>query len=278
MICLDAHSLALRRLMLDTLYKAGRGHLPSALSCLEIVRVLYDKIMRVRPLEPTWRERDRFVFSKGHGCLALYAVLADKGFFPKEELASFCAFGSRLGGHPERLLPGVEAATGSLGHGPSLGVGMALALRLDKLDARVFVLCGDGETNEGSVWEACLSAAKHGLDNFILIIDRNGQQSWDDTEKILPLEPYAEKFRAFGFSVAELNGHDSAVLEQAFSTLPLTPGKPSCLICHTVKGKGFPSLEHNLAWHHKTKLGEDEYARLLTELGAAELEAARREA
>ena len=266
---LDARSLTLRRQMLDALYDAGRGHLPSALSCLEIVRVLYDKILRVRPAEPAWPERDRFILSKGHGCLALYTILADKNFFPKEELSSFCAFGSRLGGHPERLLPGVEAATGSLGHGPSLGIGMALALRLNTNSSRVFVLCGDGETNEGSVWEACLSAAMHGLDTFTLIIDRNGQQSWDDTEKILPLEPYAEKFRAFGFNVLELDGHDLAALEQAFSTLPLESGKPSCLICHTVKGKGFPTMERNLAWHHKTKLNETEYTCLLADLETA---------
>ena len=276
MTFLDQRSLELRRIMLDTLYKAGRGHLPSAMSCLEILRVLFDKILNLRPAEPSWPERDRFILSKGHGCLALYALLADKGFFPKEELASFCAFGSRLGGHPERLLPGVEAATGSLGHGPSLGVGQALALRLDKRAARVFVLCGDGETNEGSVWEASLSAAKHGLSAFTLIIDRNGQQSWDDTEKILPLEPYAEKFRAFGFSVAELDGHDLAALEKSLASLPLEPGRPSCLICRTVKGKGLPSLERDLAWHHKTKLSEGEYALLAAELEAEKLTAAGR--
>jgi transketolase len=157
-------------------------------------------------------------------------------------------------------------------------VGLALALRLNKLAARVFVLCGDGETNEGSVWEACLSAAKHGLDTFTLIVDRNGQQSWDDTETILPLEPYAEKFQAFGFSVAELNGHDLAALEKTLLSLPLAPGKPSCLICRTVKGKGLPSLERNLAWHHKTKLSEREYAHLAMELEAAEHKAAGRKA
>lgn len=257
----------MRRAMLDTLYAAGRGHLPSALSCADILLVLYDSILRVRPEEPFWPNRDRFILSKGHGCLALYAVLADKGFFPKEELATFCAHGSRLGGHPERgLLPGVEAATGSLGHGPSLGLGMALAARLDKRPSRVFVLCGDGETNEGSVWEACLSAAKHRLDTLTLLIDYNKQQSWGNVEDILPLEPYADKFRAFGFAVAEVDGHDPDALRQSLGGLPLVPGKPSCIICHTLKGKGIARMEGDLAWHHKTRLEEAEYRQLLADL------------
>lgn len=262
-----ARTQLLRRRTLDTLYKGGRGHLPSALSCIDIVSVLYDSILRFDPKEPRWTERDRFILSKGHGCLAQYALLADKGFFPSKELDRFCAFEAPLGGHPERgLIPGVEASTGSLGHGPSLGVGMALAARLDKRSSRVFVLCGDGETDEGSVWEACLSAAKHKLDNFILIIDYNKLQSWDAVAKILPLEPYADKFRAFGFAVAEVDGHALEPLEEIFSSLPLVPGKPSCIICHTVKGRGIASLENNLAWHHKTKLSEREYRSLLAEL------------
>jgi transketolase len=253
--------------MLDSFYQGGRGHLPSALSCADIVSVLYDSTLRFRPDEPEWAERDRFILSKGHGCLAQYVLLADKGFFPEKELERFCSFGAPLGGHPERnLIPGVEASTGSLGHGPSLGIGMALAARLDGRPSRVFVLCGDGETDEGSVWEACLCAAKYGLDNFSLIIDCNKLQAWDAVANILPLEPYADKFRAFGFAVTEVDGHATEILEKTFSALPLSPGKPTCVICHTVKGKGIASLENNLAWHHRTNLSEEEYRSLLGEL------------
>lgn len=266
-ISLDARSRQLRRVMLGALYKAGRGHLPSAFSCTEIMRVLYDSILRYDAAQPDWTYRDRCILSKGHGCLALYTLLADKGFFPQAELNRFCAFGAPLGGHPERgLAPGIEASTGSLGHGPSLGVGMALALRIDKNPARVFVLCGDGETNEGSVWEALLSAAKHGLDTLTLLIDYNKQQSWDDVPKILPLEPYADKFRAFGCAVAEINGHDVPALQNCLQNLPLTLGKPSVIICHTRKGKGIASIEGNLRWHHKTRLSAEEYTELVREL------------
>lgn len=271
---LDSRSIQLRRTMLDTLYHAGRGHLPSAFSCTEILRVLYDSILKYKTQDASWPLRDRCILSKGHGCLALYTLLADKTFFPASLLDSFCAFGAPLGGHPERgLAPGIEASTGSLGHGPSLGVGMALALRMDGKDSRVFVLCGDGETNEGSVWEAALSAAKHKLDNFTLIIDYNKQQSWGDVPDILPLEPYADKFRAFGFSVQEVDGHDVPALTHALGGTPFSAGKPSALICHTVKGKGIASLERNLRWHHKTRLGQDEYNSLVAELTAGEKKA-----
>lgn len=256
---IDKQFRKLRHIMVQTAHKAGRGHLPSAFSCVEIIRVLYGGILRVRPQEPGWPERDRFILSKGHGCLALYAVLAEAGFFPARELESFCAYGSLLGGHPERQTSiGVEAGTGSLGHGPSLAVGMALAARLDGSPARFFVLCGDGECNEGSVWEACLSAAKHKLDSLTLLIDSNKQQSWDDVENILPLEPLADKFRAFGMEVAEVDGHDVEAMRRLFSRLPLTPGKPGCVICHTVKGKGISFMEGNLAWHHKSRLSAEE--------------------
>ncbi len=266
----DKRSIKLRQTMLDTLYQGGRGHLPSACSCVDIIRVLYDSVLHFRPQEPLWSERDRFILSKGHGCLAHYILLADKGFFPKEELASFCAFGSRLGGHPEReLLPGIEASTGSLGHGPSLGIGMALAARLDHRKSRSFVLCGDGESNEGSVWEACLSAAKNHLDSFTLIMDYNKLQSWDIVKNIIPLEPYVQKFQSFGFAVTEVNGHDIKELESTFTRLPLVPGKPSCVICHTVKGKGIPSIENQLQWHHKTRLSVEEYEAMSKELQTA---------
>lgn len=265
---LDDRSLDLRRTMLETLYRAGRGHLPSAYSCIEIIRVLYDSALRISPLNPELPDRDRFILSKGHGCLALYAMLADKGFFPKSDLADFCAFGSHLGGHPEKgHTPGVEASTGSLGHGPSIGVGLALALRLNRSPSRVLVLCGDGESNEGSLWEALLSAAKHRLDNFSLIIDYNRMQSWGPVEEILPLEPYADKFRAFGGEVREVDGHDLDELRRQFEGLPLAPGRPSVIIAHTVKGRGLAELENNLSWHHKIKMSGDEYRRLAAALG-----------
>lgn len=271
MSALDARSRFLRLMALDAMHQAGRGHLPSAFSCIDILRVLYDTILRVHPEDPCWPERDRFILSKGHGCLALYAILADKKFFPVNELRRFCRFESRLGGHPEKdLVPGVEASTGSLGHGPSIGIGMALAARLDKRHSRIFVLCGDGETNEGSVWEACLSAAKHKLDTFTLIVDYNKQQSWDNVENILPLEPYVDKFRAFGFAVSEVDGHDVGAMEKLFSSLPFSHDKPSCVICHTVKGKGVAFLEQNLAWHHKTRMTQEEYASMSEELATGQ--------
>jgi transketolase len=261
---MDTKSRKLRRMMVEAVRKAGRGHLPSAFSCIEIIRVLYDGILRVRADEPEWTERDRFILSKGHGCLALYVALAAAGVIPESELDTFCAYGSILGGHPERRVNlGVEASTGSLGHGPSLAVGMGLAARLDGNPARFFVLCGDGECNEGSVWEACLSAAKHKLDSLTLLIDYNKQQSWDAVDAILPLEPLADKFRAFGLEVAEVDGHDIVAMRTLFSSLPLARNKPSCVLCHTVKGKGISFLEGNLAWHHKSRLTDGEYQSLI---------------
>ncbi len=268
---LDKRAFDLRLMMINTLYRGGRGHLPSALSCIDIIRVLYDEILNIRPSEPQWAKRDRFILSKGHGCIALYTMLAEKGFFPITDLDTFCAFNSHLGGHPERgLTPGVEATTGSLGHGPSIAVGMACAMRLDNSSARVFVLTGDGELNEGSIWEACLSAAKNKLNNLIILVDYNKQQSWDDVDAIIPLESLADKFHAFGMAVAEVDGHNLAEIHDAVQRVPFKTGKPSVLICHTIKGKGIASLERNLAWHHKTRLTEDEYNVLCKELQSAQ--------
>jgi transketolase len=262
---LDDRSKHLRRIIAKTFRQGGRGHVPSAFSCLEILRVLYDSVLNITPTTSQAPKRDRLIFSKGHGCLALYAILADRGFISEEDLGQFCAHGSVLGGHPERNLPlGIEISSGSLGHGPSIGVGQALAARMDARESRIFVICGDGETNEGSVWEALMSAAKHKLDNYTIIVDYNRQQSWDTVENILPLEPYADKFRAFGFAVREVDGHDPAALEQTFAALPFAKGKPSSIIAHTVKGKGAPFMENNLAWHHKTKISAEE-ERLLSE-------------
>lgn len=265
---LDDRSMHLRGMVLDTLIAAGRGHPGPALSLIEILRVLYDDVLNVRAAEPNWDDRDRCILSKGHGCLALYAILADKGFFPQEDLKTFCGFDSYLGGHPEYgKIPGVEASTGALGHGLSIGVGLALSARIKKKDWRTFVVMGDGEINEGAVWEAAMAASKHRLASLTAIIDYNKLQSYGSTSEVLDLEPLADKWQSFGFNVVDLDGHDVAALKQAFDSLPTGEGKPTVVICHTVKGKGIPAAEHNPMWHHKNKLKDDELASINTALG-----------
>ncbi|MBM3549419.1 MAG: transketolase, partial [Alphaproteobacteria bacterium] len=205
---LDERSRYLRTLVIDALEGGGRGHVGAALSLIEIVRVLYDDILKVRPNEPRWPDRDRLILSKGHGCLGLYALLADKGFVTMEDLRKQCRPGALLGGHPEIRIPGVEASTGALGHGLAIGVGLALAARMQKRPSRVYVIMGDGESNEGSVWEAALMASKHKLANLTVLLDYNKMQSYGTVPDVLPLEPLADKFKAFGFGVAEVDGHD----------------------------------------------------------------------
>lgn len=267
---LDARSRELRLKAVAAFAAARRGHLPSAFSLMEILRVLYDRVLRYDPLRPRWDGRDRLIFSKGHGCLALYAILADKGFFPEEELWRFCKADGFLGGHPEfGKVPGVEASTGSLGHGLAMGVGMALSLRLERNPARVFVIDSDGECDEGSLWEAALSASKHGLDNLTVLLDYNRMQSYSTTSEVLELEPMADKWRAFGFEVRESDGHDVPALRAALSALPFAPGRPGILVCHTVKGKGITFLEGNAKWHHKSNATPEEIAALFKGLEQA---------
>ncbi len=249
---LDDRSKYLRSLIIDGL-SAGRGHVGSPLSLVEIVRVLYDDVLQVRPQEPDWPDRDRFILSKGHGCLALYAILADHGFFSKEELKRHCKHGALLGGHVDAHIPGVEASTGALGHGLPIGVGAALASRLRHRSSRVFVVLGDGELDEGSVWEAALAASKHKLDHLTAIVDYNKLQSYARVE-VLPLEPLADKWRAFGFAVREVDGHDVDALREVFAALPFSKGKPNAIIAHTSKGRGISFAELNAAWHHKSSL------------------------
>ncbi len=264
---LDERSLALRRLVVRGLDGGKRGHLGSAFSLIEILRVLYDDILRFDAKQPRWADRDRCILSKGHGCLALYAILADKGFFPAEELDRFCRFDGMLGGHPERAkVPGVEASTGALGHGLSIGLGQALAMRLQKRDSRVVVLMGDGEINEGSVWEAAMSAGKHRLSNLVAMVDYNKLQSYDRTAVVQDLEPLTDKWRAFGFAVHEVDGHDVDQLRRVLSSLPFEGDKPSAIICHTVKGRGIAEAEGNPTWHHKSKISDDEVAAMYAEL------------
>jgi transketolase len=264
---LSERGIYLRRIMLRTLFLAGRGHLPSAFSLTEALFVLYDNILSFNVHNPNWNDRDRLILSKGHGCLALYAILAEKGFFPISDLDYFCSFNSHLGGHPERgRTPGIEASTGSLGHGPSIGVGMALAAKMDNRSSRIIVICGDGETEEGSVWEAMLSAAKHKLDNFTLLIDYNKLQSWGKIDEICPLEPYIDKWTSFGAKVVEVDGHDVQKLYNVFKALPFESNCPSVVIMNTIKGRGIPSIENNPIWHHRTSLSQSEYINLLNEL------------
>ncbi len=266
----DGRSKGLRRLVVRALKAARRGHLGAAYSAVEILRVLYDDVMRYDPANPTWAERDRCILSKGHGCLALYALLADKGFFPVEELDRFCSADGILGGHPDaNKVPGVEASTGALGHGLPIGIGFALNARHVKSGARVFVVLGDGECNEGSVWEAAMCAAKHRLTNLTAIVDYNKHQSYASTREVQDLEPFADKWRAFGWAAREVDGHDVAALRAVFTALPFEPDRPNAVICHTVKGKGAPFAENNMAWHHKNKLSDEEAQALLAAIEEA---------
>jgi transketolase len=290
---MDERSKYLREQILRQFEGGGRGHLGSAFSIVEILRVLYDHILRFNPKNPKWNIRDRFILSKGHGSLALYTVLADKGFIGKKELLRFCRPDSILGGHPEYGISGVEFSTGSLGHGLSVGVGMAIALRnnesriknqesrrkeknhdscfiIHDSTPRVFVLLGDGECDEGSVWEAALSAGKHKLSNLCVIVDYNKMQSYDTTYKIQNLEPFSDKWKAFGFAVKEVDGHNIKDLKSVFIQIPFDSNKPSVIICHTVKGKGIKQLENDASWHHKSKISEEEIKMLYKELALYE--------
>jgi transketolase len=266
---LDERSLALRRQIVRVLEKGGRGHVGSAFCLVEMLRVLFDEVLRYDAANPRWPGRDRFILSKGHGCLALYVLLAEKGFFPESELWKFCKPDGILGGHPEYgKVPGIEASTGSLGHGLSFGVGFAINARYEKTGHRVFVVCSDGESNEGSLWEAALCAGKHRLSNLTVLVDYNKQQSYGTTYEVLDLEPYADKWRAFGFAVGEVDGHDVEQLRGALRRMPFQPDRPSAIICHTIKGKGVGFVENNLNWHHKNKVSEDEVKALLAALEA----------
>ena len=260
---LDSRSCDLRALIVRALIGGNRGHLGSSMSLVEILRVLFDDYLSFRPDEPGWVGRDRFILSKGHGCLALYALLADKGFIGHEALDSFCHSTGILGGHPDATkVPGVEASTGALGHGLPIAVGMALAGRIRRQHHRVVVVTGDGEINEGSNWEAAMSAANHRLDSLSVFIDYNKLQSYGATAEVCDLEPLADKWRSFGFSVREVDGHNVAALHSCVQALPFKPAKPSAVICHTIKGKGFGFAEGQAGWHHKSRFSSEDIARL----------------
>jgi len=259
-IKLDSRSKDLRKNITRALLAANRGHFGSSMSLVEILRVLYDDIIFFDHKNPKNEKRDRVILSKGHGCLALYSILADKNFFNVKEFDKFLTLNSFLGGHPENdKVPGVEASTGALGHGLPIAVGMAISLKLKKNNSKVFVILGDGELNEGSNWEAMMSANKHKLDNLKIIIDYNKIQSYGFVKNVLDLEPLNEKFKSFGFEVSEVNGHNIHELKKNFFKFKKQKIKKSSItICHTIKGKGFKVAENNPNWHHKNSFSEDE--------------------
>ncbi|PYS50869.1 MAG: transketolase [Acidobacteria bacterium] len=248
-------------------HKSRASHVGTCLSMADLLAVLYGQILRVDPARPHWPDRDRFILSKGHGAAIVYAVLAERGFFPASWLETYCEDDSKLGGHITHAdVPGVEASTGSLGHGLSIGCGIALAAKHDDKDYRVFVMLSDGELDEGSAWEAILFAPHHGLDNLIAIVDYNKIQSFGSVRDVLELEPLADKWRAFGWAVLEIDGHDYEQIIDALSNVPMEEGRPTVVIAHTVKGKGVSFMEDQLAWHYKSP-DDEQLARALIELG-----------
>jgi transketolase len=245
-----------------------RGHIASAFSMVETLVVLYDYILKVDPKNPQWQNRDRFILSKGHGCMSFYAMLAIKGFFSKDHYQDFCAHDGILGGHPTKeKIPGCEASTGSLGHGLSIGVGIALNGKIENKDYRTFVLLGDGECNEGSIWEAALSARQNRLDHLVVLVDYNKYQSYASTEEVCSMEPFADKWRAFGFTSYEVDMiKDPLKLKSILEKIPTEKGKPTAIICHTIKGQGIKSMEGNLKWHHQSGIKDQVIDDLLKQL------------
>lgn len=262
---LRAKSAEYRKTILRIIKQARAGHTGGDLSSIDIINVLYNHTLRVSSETFNDPNHDRYVQSKGHCVEALYTVLADRGFFPVAELDTLCKYQSHFIGHPTRSVPGVEQNTGALGHGLAVAVGMAIAAKLDRRSYRVFTLLGDGELGEGSNWEASLAASHYHLDNLIVIVDRNGLQITGSTEVVNPLEPLAEKFKAFGYAVREVNGNDTSALVELFDQLPFETGKPNLVLAHTIKGKGVSFIENSHKWHHRVP-SDEEYDTALQEL------------
>lgn len=262
----QAFARRIRAQTLRMVHAAKASHIGTCLSSADILAVLYGAILRVDPAASTKPERDRLILSKGHGAAVLYAALAERGFFSSEWLGDYCVDGSPLTGHINHAgVPGVEVSTGSLGHGLGLGCGLALGLRADAKGARVFVLMSDGECDEGAVWEAALFAPHHRLSNLTAIIDYNKIQSFGAVKDVLALEPFADKWRAFGWHVIELDGHDHVALHAALGAMPSE--KPMLVLAHTVKGKGVSFMENDLLWHYRPP-NDAQLAQALAELGA----------
>lgn len=260
-------SLHYRRRILQAIKHAGAGHTGGSLSCVDILNVLYNRVLRVTPATFSDPHRDRYVHSKGHSVEALYVVLADRGFFPASDLETLGRYRSPFVGHPTRKVPGIEHNTGALGHGLSFSVGLALGAKMDRAVFRVFTLLGDGEIAEGSNWEAAMAAAHYRLDNLTAIVDHNSLQITGRTRDVMSHEPLADKFTAFGWAVRRVDGHNLSALTAALQA-PLVGDRPGVVIAQTVKGKGVSFMEDNLRWHHAVP-SDDEYVLALRELDGA---------
>ncbi len=265
---LSRRALEFRIQVLHMVYQNKTGHIGGAFSIAEVLTALYFHHLRLDPQNPTWPDRDRLIFSKGHACAMLYTALAHRGFFPVEELMTFRCLNSRLQGHPERQkLPGIEVPAGPLGHGVAIGTGMALAAKMDGSKRRTYVILGDGEINAGVVWEGALAAAKYQLDNLVAVLDYNGIQQTGSTTSVLPTEPIAAKWRDFGWHVIEIHGHNMAEVLNALDKADEIHGKPVIIIARTTKGKGVSFMEYNHYWHGSAP-NEQQLAAAVAELEA----------
>lgn len=266
---LKKKAFEIRRQALKMVYQAQTGHIGGTLSSIDYLIALYYEKMRLDPENPDWEDRDRFILSKGHCVEGYLSILADLGFFPRRELDTFCQFNTRLIGHPDRCVPGVEMNTGSLGHGLSGSCGMALACKRDGRKCRIYTLLGDGELAEGSVWEAAMFAGNYQLDNLYTAVDRNHLQISGNTEEVMRLEPLQQKFEAFGFATEIIDGNDIAAILAALNRLEQVSGKPKMILLDTVKGKGVSFMENQVKWHHGS-LSREQYEQALADLAERE--------
>ncbi|GAB3439042.1 transketolase [Insolitispirillum peregrinum] len=252
--CTDTVELArsIRKDVLHMVHRTRASHVGSCFSMADMLAVLYGRILRVDPAMPEHPDRDRLIISKGHSAAAVYATLANSGFFPCDWLDRYCENGGVLAGHVSHNVPGVELSTGSLGHGLSVATGLALAAKIDRNARRAFVILSDGECDEGSIWEAALFAGHNKLDNLTVLVDYNKIQSFGRVSDVLALEPFADKWQSFGWTVQEIDGHDHSMLARTLEALPNKAGKPGVVLCHTVKGKGVSFMEDQIAWHYKS--------------------------
>lgn len=247
---LNQKATHVRKRILEIIYRAKGGHTGGSLSSVDILTSLYFSILKVDPAQPKLKNRDRFILSKGHSVEALYCILAEAGFIPDELLDSYGKFQSILAGHPTVKIPGIEVCSGALGHGLSVGVGMALAAKMENEGSRVYVLMGDGEQGEGSIYEAAMSAGHYKLDNLVAIIDRNKLQISGNTEDVMAIDPIRERWESLGWKTLECDGHNIGQLNSIFRSIPILEGKPHLVIAHTIKGKGVSFMENQAKWHH----------------------------